>query len=490
MSNKLFTSFDEAVADIPDGSVIGIESWGIAATAQNLIAAIKRKGVKDLTVVTHNFVPLPIFTEDEATMPTAILPQLKKLITPVLGVQRLGAGAFVKEYVERGLEVELTSHGTLASRLYAGAANLGGFYNPVGVGTVLEQGKESRLINDRQYLFEEPIKLDYAFIRGHRADKLGNLIYQGIYRADQPVMAMAAGVTIAEVDEIVEVGAIDPEHVVTPGIFVDRILSIPEDGLGTPRKWKKLIYRLGEIEIARQMLFRTPEFDRSEPAATVTKLRLDADIIAMRAAKELRPGDYANLGFGIPNLCALYIPEGVIFHSENGALAYGPLITEDEIEEADWHYVAAGGRFFHPVPGMSVFDVVTSFAMIRSGRLISIMGALEVSERGDLANWNAGGDALGGTIGGGMDLAVGARKVIITMEHITKNGKPKVVSECTYPLTAKQCVDLIVTDVAVIKVNGEGLLLREMAPGWTAEDVQAVTGAKLHLAPDLKEIEL
>ena len=220
------------------------------------------------------------------------------------------------------------------------------------------------------------------------------------------------------------------------------------------------------------------------------KQRLDRNTIAMRAAKELKDGDYANLGRGIPSLSALYIPEGVIFQSENGLLGYGPLVMEDEIEKAELYYVDAGGRFLTPAPGMAVFDVVTSFIMISSGRLITILGALEVSEKGDLANWNAGTDALGGTIGGGMDLAVGSKRVIIAMEHTTKEGKPKIVKECNYPLTAKECVDLIVTDLAVIEVIPKGLLLREVAPGWTTEEVQALTESRLIVAEDLKEMEL
>lgn len=220
------------------------------------------------------------------------------------------------------------------------------------------------------------------------------------------------------------------------------------------------------------------------------KQRLDRETIAMRAAKELKDGDCANLGIGIPNLCALYIPEGVLFHTENGALGYGPLVREDEIEKADIHYIDAGARFWTPVPGMALFDIVTSFAMIRSGRLITILGGLQVSEKGDLANWNTGADPLGGTIGGGMDLAVGAKRVIITMEHTTKEGKPKIVKECTAPLTAKECVDLIITDLAVIELTPDGLTLKEVAPGWTAEEVQALTEPKLMVAEDLKEIEL
>ena len=305
-------------------------------------------------------------------------------------------------------------------------------------------------------------------------------------------MAMAARVTIAEVDEIVEVGEIDPEHVVTPGIFVDRIVKIPEDGLGTREKKRELISRLGDIEMARKMMFRRKATDQSSDPeeARGTKQRLDRDTIAMRAAKELKDGDYVNLGLGIPNLCALYIPEGVIFQSENGVLGYGPLVLEEEIDKAEFHYIDAGGRFWTPAPGMALLDGLTAFAMIRGGRLITILGGLQVSEKGDLANWNTGDDALGGTIGGGMDLAVGAKRVIIAMEHTTKEGKPKIVKECTYPLTARECVDLIVTDLAVIEVTPQGLLLKEVAPGWTAEEVQALTEPELIMAPDLREIEL
>ncbi len=492
MLNKVFSSFDEAVADIPDGASIVMDCWGISATPQNLVAATKRKGIRDLSIITHNFIPLPLGSEDEITMPPVLLPQMKRLIAAVVGFQQLGAGAFVKEYIERGLEVELSGHGTLASRLYAGAAGLGGFFNPVGVGTILAEGKEHRVINGREYTFEEPIRADYAFIRGHKADRLGNLIYQGVYRANQPVMAMTAGITIAEVDEIVEVGEIDPEHVVTPGIFVDRIVRIPEDGLGTSEKKRELIQRLGSIEMARKMVFRQVCAERSPEAANAgqAKQRLDRETIAMRAARELREGDYVNLGLGIPNLCALHIPDGVIFQSENGVLGYGPLVMEDDIEKADFHRVDAGGRFWTPAPGMALFDVLTSFAMIRCGRLITILGGLQVSEKGDLANWNKGDDALGGTIGGGMDLAVGSRKVIVTMEHTSKDGSPKILRQCTCPLTARQCVDLIVTDIAVIEVTPQGLLLREIAHGWTSAEVQAVTEPELTVAPDLKEIEL
>ena len=254
MINKIVESFDEAVADIPDGAVIAVECWGYPATPHNLIAALKRKGTKDLTIITHTFIPM-VFSEEYAALPAVLLPQMKKLISPIVGIMRLGAGGFVREYVEKGMEVEIMGHGTLAARLYAGAAGLGGIYDPIGVGTILEEGKEKRVIKGKEYLFQEPLKPDYAFIAGHKADKLGNLVYRGNYRSDQPVMAMAAKVTITEVEQIVEVGEIDPEHVITPGIFVDRIVLIPPDGLGTPEKGRAVIEQLTQIESVRDLLF-------------------------------------------------------------------------------------------------------------------------------------------------------------------------------------------------------------------------------------------
>jgi 3-oxoacid CoA-transferase subunit A len=258
MLNKVFASFDEAVADIPDGAVIAAECWGYPATSHNLIAALKRKGTRDLTVITHSFIP-QVFSEELAALPAVLLPQMKKLISPIVGIMRLGAGGFLREYVEKGLEIEVMGHGTLAARLYAGAAGLGGIYDPVGIGTILEEGKEKRVINGKEYLFQEPLKPDYAFIAGHKADKLGNLVYRGNYRSDQPMMAMAANVTIAEVEQIVEVGEIDPEHVVTPGIFIDRIVEIPPTGLGTPEKGRAIIEQLTQLESVRDLLFGKAE---------------------------------------------------------------------------------------------------------------------------------------------------------------------------------------------------------------------------------------
>jgi 3-oxoacid CoA-transferase B subunit len=223
------------------------------------------------------------------------------------------------------------------------------------------------------------------------------------------------------------------------------------------------------------------------------KERLSEDVIAMRVVKALNDGDYVNLGFGIPLKCALFIPPGkeIYFQAEQGVVGYTRTLMQDEWGTADLDYVDAGGRFIPPTtPGMSVFGIDISFAMIVGGHLdCSVMGALEISEKGDLANWTPGSTEIGG-IGGSMDLAVGAKRVIIAMTHTTKQNKPKIVKRCNLPLTAEACVDLIVTDIAVIEVIPRGLVLKEVAPGWSPEEVQGLTEPGLILSPDLKEIEL
>ena len=220
------------------------------------------------------------------------------------------------------------------------------------------------------------------------------------------------------------------------------------------------------------------------------KEKLDAQTMARRVAREFRNGMVINLGYGIPTLAANFIPEDieVIFHAENGCLGYGPAPASEA--EQDFHLVNATGTFVTRQPGMSFFDHNESFSMIRGRHIdLCVLGGMQVSEKGDLANWTF---TLGrpGNIGGGMDLAFGAYNLIVVMTHTTKNNEPKILRECTYPLTAPHCVDLIVTDIAVIEVTPDGLLLKETAPGWSAGDVQALTEPGLKIGRDLKEMEL
>ena len=211
----------------------------------------------------------------------------------------------------------------------------------------------------------------------------------------------------------------------------------------------------------------------------------DRDLIAKRAARYFKSGDVVNLGIGIPSLCGSYAAPGVLFQSENGFIGIGPKAEGLMVTE---RYANAGGLNFVPVPGSSAFDVAMSFGIIRSGRLAAtVLGALQVSARGDLANWAAPGRAVG--MGGAMDLCNGAKKVIVAMELTTKDGAPKIVEACTYPLTAVECVDHIVTERCVIDVTEEGLVLSELRRGHTVEEIQAAVEPVLHVAPDLREME-
>jgi 3-oxoacid CoA-transferase B subunit len=219
------------------------------------------------------------------------------------------------------------------------------------------------------------------------------------------------------------------------------------------------------------------------------KERLDRQIMALRVAKEFQDGNVVNLGIGIPGLAANFVPAGkeVIFHSENGVLGYGEITLPGE---GDLDLVNAGGQTVKRAPGMCLFSHDESFAIVRGGHLdISVMGAYQVSEKGDLANYMVPERQVG-TIGGAMDLAFGAKRLIIVMNHTTKEGDYRIVKKCHYHLTAPRCVDLIVTDIAVIEVTKKGLVLKEVAPGWTPEDVQKLTEPKLIVAPDCHDIEL
>ncbi len=219
---------------------------------------------------------------------------------------------------------------------------------------------------------------------------------------------------------------------------------------------------------------------------------ISRELIALRVANELEDGTYVNLGIGIPTLVSDWI-EGrdIILQAEVGMLNTGPLAAKEEVDQ---DLINASCQPVTELPGSCFFSECESFAMIRGGYMdAAVLGALQVSEKGDLAGWQNPGRGLPediGNIGGSMDLAVGARKVIVAMIHTTNEGEPKIVKKCSYPLTAKEVVKLIVTDLAVIEVTPEGLLLKEVAPGLTAEDVQSVTESKLIISPDLTEIQL
>ncbi|HUJ38948.1 MAG TPA: 3-oxoacid CoA-transferase subunit B [Candidatus Acidoferrales bacterium] len=216
--------------------------------------------------------------------------------------------------------------------------------------------------------------------------------------------------------------------------------------------------------------------------------RLTREQVAARAARELRDGDCVNLGWGIPNLVSDFVPAGitVYFHSENGILGMGPRARPGE---EDYDVVDAMKVPVTVVPGASFFDQGMAHLMARGGHLdVSMLGGLQVAENGDFANWKIPGSKGSGGIGGAMDIATGARRLIVCMEHTTKDGVPKLVRRCSYPLTALACVHRVVTDLAVVDVTPEGFHLVEVAPGWTADDVQRHTEARLIVRGQVPEM--
>ena len=215
---------------------------------------------------------------------------------------------------------------------------------------------------------------------------------------------------------------------------------------------------------------------------------LSRELIALRAARELEPGWVVNLGIGLPTLLAGFVEpsDNILFQAENGILGYSGISESD----FDSDLINAGGQPVDLVPGASFFDTADSFAMIRGGHMdAAVLGGLQVSEQGDLANWYVPARG-GGSVGGAMDLAVGARKLIIAMAHVTREGEPRIVEACDYPLTAERCVDVIITDLAVIDVTESGLTLRERAPGIAAAAVEEWTGAALLIPDNVPEMSL
>ena len=245
----------EAMAEVHDGDMIAAHFWGVAGSPGYLFRALLERGVRDLTVCINNFLPVPqALGEMGFADPTGLLPQIKRIITTFMGTRVFGSlnADFLGTRVEDGtLEIESTTHGVLIERLHAGAMGQGGFYSPIGVGTTVEKGKEKRTIDGVEYIFEGPLRPDVGLVKAARADTRGNLVYRGSARGANPIIAMASRYTIAEVFEIVEPGELDPEMVVTPGVYIDRIVRIPDDDPFSMKRRPETIQTIVEYALTR-----------------------------------------------------------------------------------------------------------------------------------------------------------------------------------------------------------------------------------------------
>ena len=438
---------EQAARMVKDGDTIFGGGFGMTGNPVHLLHALAKTETKNLTYIGNN-----VGEPNLGGGKLLLNGQIKKMI----GSFFTSNPDAVKAAQSGAVAYELLPQGTLAEAIRAGGAGIGGFYTPTSAGTVIAKDKEVKIIDGKEYVFEKALHANVAFIRAWKADTAGNLTYRMTEQNFNKAMATAADLVIAEVEHIVAVGEIEPENIHTPGCYVDYLVQahLSVDDLGSSASVKN-------------------------SAKKVDESRMN---MARRAFKELKKGDVVNLGIGIPTLVAdLIRPEdGIILHTENGMLGVGP--APDGDGGAMDYPVNAGKVPVTALNGSSYFDSADSFAMIRGGHVdVAIMGGLEVDEEANLANWAVPGKPLLG-VGGAMDLASGAKKLIITMTHTNSDGSSKIVPKCLLPLTAIRAVDIIITELAVFAYPNGNLTLIDLMPGATLEQVKSGTTAGFDIA--------
>lgn len=470
MINKVISGAAEAVADIQDGARLMLGGFGLCGIPENSISALLEKGVKNLTCISNN-----AGVDDFGIGQMLKSKQVKKMISSYVGENK----EFERQLLSGELEVELTPQGTLAERIRAGGAGIPAFYTPAGVGTEVAEGKEIQEFDGKKYVRESWLKADFAIIKAWKGDTAGNLIFKGTAQNFSPMMAAAGKITIAEVEELVPVGGLDPAQIHTPGIYVQRIFQ--------GKDYEKRIEQRTVSTIESNL---KPLTETSPSMVSTEAVGLDKNQIAKRIAREVKDGYYVNLGIGIPTLVANYIPEGInaVLQSENGLLGIGPFPNEDKV---DPDLINAGKQTVTLLDGSALFSSAESFAMIRGGHVdLTILGAMEVSENGDIANWKIPGKMVKG-MGGAMDLVASAENIIVAMQHVNKAGESKLLKTCSLPITGLRCVKKIVTELAVLEIMPEGgFKLLERAPGISVEKIKIATEGKLIIEGEIPEMKI
>lgn len=447
--NKIVSSPAAAVADIADGATIVTSGFGLNhGFTASLIVALREHGARRLCIIANSLGAGPF--RAQSLIETH---QVSRLIVSFSSRAGLSTSAAEEQIQSGEIALELVPQGTLVERLRAGGAGIAGIYTRTAVGTTLAEGKEIRLFDGVPYVLETALKADFAFVRAWRGDRFGNLRFRGVGRNFNPSFAKGARTVIAEVDEVVD-GELDPEEVDLPGIFVDRVvLQVDHPPIEPPAPRAD-----GASE--------TPRLYNDKPAWTRAQ-------VAEVAASLLPEPSYVNLGLGMPTLISDYIAgRDIILHAENGVLGYGELATAENFDPDLYN---AGSQFVTLKPGASFFDSVTSFEMIRGGHVdVVALGAFQVDESASLANWASPG-MVGGAIGGAMDLVASGATVMVLMAHCERNHDPKLLKECSLPLTGVGCVDIVVTDLCVLRRVDGRFRLEQVAPGFSPEEVLALT---------------
>ncbi|KAK3385103.1 coenzyme A transferase [Podospora didyma] len=481
--NKVYPSAAKALEDMKANTTLLCGGFGLCGVPDTLInEVLKKPELTGLTAVSNN-----AGTDDSGLGQLLKTKQIRKMIASYIGENK----TFETMYLTGEVELELTPQGTLAERCAAGGKGIPAFYTPAAFGTVVQTGelplrnkadgtpaefsypKDVKVFDGKSYLLEHSIKGDYAFVKAWKADKLGNCQFRLAANNFNGAMGRNAKMTIVEAEHIVEPGEISPEAVHLPGIYVKRVIQSTVD-----KKIEK--YTWAKDEVADGAAAAKAALGTGSQAAKRER-------IVRRAAKEFKNGMYANLGIGMPMLAPGFVGADVEvqLQSENGILGLGPYPAKG-LEDAD--LINAGKETVTLKPGASVFGSEESFGMIRSGRInLTILGAMQVSASGDLANWMLPGKVKG--FGGAMDLVSNptATKVVVTMEHTDKKGNAKIVKQCAFPLTGKACVSRIITELGVFDVDfAHGLTLIEIADGVTVEEIKSKTEAPFTVADNLK----
>ena len=475
---KIYDSSDAAVADISSGSTLLISGFGLCGVPENLLRALHKTKINNLKVYTNtsgtNHFGPGILIKDH---------MVSSIHTSYLG----GNDELERQYLNGEIELDLIPQGSLAERFRAGSVGISAFYTHTGAGSLVEEGgfpmkfalggkgvekysmpRETKVYGGEKYLLEKAINGDFGIIKAWKADTMGNLIYRKTARNFNPDIAGAAKVTIAEVEEIVPAGSLDPDKIHTPGILVQRVVK--------GEYFDKPIERLALNKGTGIQLPGTPEQIRKR------------ERIAKRASKEVKDGMYVNLGIGMPTLVPNYLPKDIkiYLHGENGLLGIGPYPREGE---QDPDVINAGKETITMQVGASVFSSSMSFTMVRGNHIdLTILGGLQVSENGDLANWIVPGKMIKG-MGGAMDLVGSHSKCVVCMEHTSK-GAHKILSKCSLPVTVKGVVRLLITDYGVFDFRKDtGMTLIEIAEGITLDNIKSSTGAKFFVPSDLKQMQ-